>query len=325
MSPEEPEFHTRHPGFIQLLERAARAARTDAAILIRGESGTGKNRLARWIHLRSPRRAGPFVEVACPNLPAELLESELFGHLRGAFTGAHAERSGRFEQADGGTLFLDELQELAPELQAKILRAIEERRFERLGGGPTRQVDVRIIASTGEDPEKLVRQGRLREDLYYRLNVVSLELPPLRAREEDIMPLAQRFLEEAQRRHRLAPRHLSPEVAQRFGLYPWPGNVRELWHVIESAAILAEGDTIGLEHLPPALRLDQPALLRRAAERDWTLRELEQAYIREVLSRTRGNKSAAARILGVHRKTLHEKLRAAAEPSRGSSRDAAKG
>jgi DNA-binding NtrC family response regulator len=288
---------------------ARRASGTMANVLITGESGTGKNRLARYIHDHSERSAGPWVEVPCANLPAELLESELFGHRRGAFTGAHEDREGRFERADGGSLFLDEIQELAPEVQAKVLRAIDEKCFEPLGDHHTLQVDVRLLAATREDPERLVGQGRLREDLYYRLNVVRLHLPPLRERAGDIRQLATHVLQEVVERHRLPARRLSEEVLERLERYSWPGNVRELRHVVESSAILAADETIGLSDLPPALRLSSPAMIRAAADEGLSLGELEARYIDEVLQRTRGNKSAAARILGIHRKTLHDKLR----------------
>ena len=304
-----PEVVTRSSQLQKLLALVERAAATDANILITGESGTGKNRLARLIHDCSPRSSGPYVEVPCANLPAELVESELFGHTKGAFTDAHEDRRGRFEQADGGTLFLDEIQELAPELQAKVLRALDEKRFERLGGQETLEVDARIVASTREDPDRLVADGRLREDLFYRLNVVRVHLPPLRQRGADVILLAEHFLEEAVSRHRLTPRRFNDEALKRLDRYPWPGNVRELQHVVESAAILASGPEMGVGELPDELGVASPAMLRSAAAQGLSLEQLEQQYIREVLRRTHGNKSAAARILGIHRKTLHEKLR----------------
>jgi len=242
------EFLTRDIAFGQLLEAARRAAGTQAGIFITGESGTGKNRLAGFIHEHSPRQAGPLIQVPCANLPVELLESELFGHEPGAFTGAGESRPGRFELADGGSLYLDEIQELTLPFQAKVLRAIQEKQFEKLGGSETLSVDVRIIASSQEDPEGMVEAGRLRSDLFYRMNVVRLHVPPLRERAVDIPHLAEEFLAMATERHGLTSgRQLAPEV--------------------------------------------------------------EAAYIDEVLARTGGNKSAAARILGIHRKTLHEKLR----------------
>jgi DNA-binding NtrC family response regulator len=297
----------------ELLALAARAARTEANILITGESGTGKNLLARNIHELSARSSGPWIEVPCANLPVELLESELFGHNRGAFTDAHEDRRGRFEHAHGGTLFLDEVQELVPEVQAKVLRVLDERRFERLGGHETLEIDARIVASTREDPSRLVADGRLREDLYYRLNVVRLHLPPLRERSSDVTLLASYFLEQAIRRHRLGPKRLSEEAVERLERYPFPGNVRELQHVVESAAILASGEEIGVPELPAELGVGRAAMLGVAAAEGLSLEQVERAYIREVLRRTHGNKSAAARILGIHRKTLHDKLRS--EPS----------
>ncbi len=306
------EFVTRDAGFRRLLGLAERAARSRANILITGESGTGKNRLARFLHERSGRCDGPFVEVACANLPKELIESELFGHERGAFTDAREERGGRFEQASTGTLFLDEVQEIDPALQAKVLRAIEEKRFERLGGTRTIEVDVRILASTREDPASLVARGRLREDLLYRLDVVRLHLPPLRERAGDVPSLAHAFLDEAVARHGLTPRRLSADAIDALGRHSWPGNVRELRHAIESAAVLAAGETVEAADLPAGLSVASASNLREAAARGTTLERLEEAYVDEVLRRTRGNKSAAARILGIHRKTLHERLRARA-------------
>ncbi|MDX1388491.1 MAG: sigma-54 dependent transcriptional regulator, partial [Acidobacteriota bacterium] len=244
------EFPTRSAAVRRLLDVAVRAARTDAYVLVTGESGTGKNRLARLIHDRSRRRAGPWVAVSCANLPAELLESDLFGHVRGAFTGATGERVGRMEQAHGGTLLLDEIQELAPAVQAKLLRAIEQQRFEPVGGVHTIAVDVRLVATTGSDITGLLASGRLREDFYYRLNVVRLHLPPLRDRPCDVRFLAERFLAAAVARHRLPDRVLSRQAVGALERHDWPGNVRELRHVVEYAAILAGGREIALSDLP---------------------------------------------------------------------------
>ena len=305
-----PEFLTRDRAFGRLLETARRAAETQAGILITGESGTGKNRLAGYIHTHSPRSNGPLVHVPCANLPAELLESELFGHEPGAFTGAGESRPGRFELADGGSLYLDEIQELTLPVQAKVLRAIQEKQFEKLGGSETLSVDVRIIASSQEDPERLVDGGRLRSDLFYRMNVVRLHVPPLRERTVDIPQLAAEFLRLATERHSLKPgKRLAPEALERLLEYPWPGNVRELFHALESAAVLSETDIIRPTDLPGSMSVSGPAVLGGFARRTRTLSEVESAYIDEVLARTGGNKSAAARILGIHRKTLHEKLR----------------
>ena len=305
----EGSFETRDPEFAALLDLARRAARTQATVLITGESGTGKSRLARWIHAMSARAAGPFIEVACANLPPDLSESILFGHERGAFTGAHESHPGRFELADAGTLFLDDVQELAPEVQAKVLRAIELRRFERLGGGDTVRVDVRIVTTLRDRPERLIVEGRLREDLYHRLNVVHVRLPALRERAGDVPVLAQTFLREATELHGLSPKRFATETLDRLQRYPWPGNVRELRHAVESAAVLSEDAEVAPGDLPEAFSVASPAMLGVEAERETTLAELERAYIDEVLRRTRGNKTAAARILGIHRKTLHDRLR----------------
>ncbi len=305
-----PDFPTRNRGFRRLLETARRAAATEAGILITGESGTGKNRLAAFLHENSPRHSGPFIQVPCANLPAGLLESELFGHEPGAFTGAVDTRIGRFEQADGGTLFLDEIEELTLELQAKVLRAIQEKRFERLGGCRTLSVDVRILASTQGDPEQLVAGGRLREDLFYRMNVVRLHLPPLRERMEDLPLLAEGRLSEMAAGGSLPEaKRFSDDAMKRMMLYAWPGNLRELFHAVESAAILSEGDRITAADLPHALSAGSGPILAGFAREGRSLAEVEMLYIDEVLQKTRGNKTAAAAILGIHRKTLHEKLR----------------
>jgi len=300
---------TRDPAFERLLSQARRAAGARAAILIAGQSGTGRGYLARRIHAWSPRADGPFVEVACANLPVELAESELFGHERGAFTDARETREGRFEVARGGTLYFRGIEELAPEIQAKVLRVLQESRFERLGGRTTIEADARILASTAERPERLVERGALRPDLYFRLNVVRLDLPPLHERAADIPALAEEFLAEACRHHGVGPRALTPDALARLKSFPWPGNLVELRNAIESAAVLSEGPWIDTADLPPSLGADAPGALAGAARDGRTLKEVEDAYIREVLARAAGNVSAAARILGIHRKTLHEKLR----------------
>jgi two-component system response regulator HydG len=304
-----PDFLTRDRGFRRLIATAQRAATTQAGILITGESGTGKNRLARFIHDNSTR-SGPFVQIPCANIAAGMLESELFGHEPGAFTGAVEARIGRFEQADGGTLFLDEIQELDLKLQAKVLRAIQEKQFERLGGTTTLSVDVRILASSQRDPEKMVANGQLREDLFYRMNVVRLTMPPLRERIDDLPLLAEAFLAELRARHSLPPgMRFAGEAVERMMSFSWPGNLRELFHAVESAAVLCEGEVIRIADLPSSLSSSSQPLLASFAGSEKTLAEVEAMYIDEVLARAAGNKTAAARILGIHRKTLHEKLR----------------
>ena len=302
-------FDTRDPAFESVLRVAERAARTQASVLVLGETGTGKNRMARFLHERSARAAGPFVEVPCANVATDLFESDLFGHEPGAFTDARATKIGRLELAHGGTLFLDEIGALEVAAQGKLLRALEERTFERVGGNATLQADVRIVASSRERPEDLVASGRLRDDLLYRLDVIRVDLPALRQRSEDVAPLAASILDETVARHALPARGFSPEALRRLAAHAWPGNVRELRHVVERAAILADRPAIEPEDLPLDFSVAAPALLAEAASRGATLREVEAAYIDEVLRRTRGNKTAAARILGIHRKTLHEKLR----------------
>jgi DNA-binding NtrC family response regulator len=305
-----PEFLSRDPSFLASLRVAERAALASSNVLILGESGTGKSRMARYLHTQGPRAAGPFVEIACANVPPELFESELFGHEQGAFTDAHDARPGKLQLADGGTLFLDEIQEFDLAVQAKLLRAIEERRFERIGGRETIQVDVRIVSSTRGQPSALVQAGLLREDLLFRLDVLRIEMVPLRYRPGDIRPLAEALLHEIVSRHASDAKRFAPETLERLEAHTWPGNVRELRHVIERAAVLSAADLITPDDLSGTFSVAAAAMLSDAADREMSLAELERAYIQEVLRKCRGNKSAAARVLGIHRKTLHEKLRA---------------
>ena len=302
-------FDTTDAGFGEVLRIAERAARSHASVLVLGETGTGKNRMARFLHERSARASGPFVEISGANVAPELFESDLFGHEPGAFTDAKTTKIGRLEHAHGGTLFLDELQDFDVAVQGKLLRALEERTFERVGGHETLGVDVRIVASSRERPEDLVAEGRLRDDLLYRLDVIRIELPPLRSRPGDVVPLAESLLAESVRKHALGRRAFSSGATRRLAEHAWPGNVRELRHVVERAAILAARESIEPEDFPETFSQASPARLAEAAARGATLEEVERAYIEEVLRRTRGNKTAAARILGIHRKTLHEKLR----------------
>lgn len=293
------------PEMRAVLRIGAQVAPTDATVLILGESGTGKELIARAIHEASPRREGPFIKVDCAALPEGLLESELFGHEKGAFTDAAAEKPGRFELAHGGTLFLDEVGELPQSLQAKLLRVLQERAFERVGGTRTITVDVRILAATNRDLAKALKANQFREDLYYRLNVVPVVVPPLRRRPEDILPLAAHFLQHFGARYGKAVPEIGPEAAALLRRYPWPGNVRELEHVIERAVILWEKGPLTPEEL--AVNLMAVASDGAPDEELMTLEELEREYIRRVLRRVRGHKSRAARILGINRKTLLEK------------------
>jgi DNA-binding NtrC family response regulator len=284
-------FRTRNAAMRNVLDTAARVLDHDVSILILGESGTGKDYLAESIHATGARRGEPYVHIDCATIPADLFESELFGHERGTFTDAHVRKVGKLEAARRGTVYFDEISALTPQLQAKLLRAVEERRFTRLGGSASLPLEARVISSTSADP------GELRRDLYYRLNVVTLTLPPLRDRPEDVLPLARRF----------ASRKKFDAAAERLLVsYAWPGNIRELRNAVERAAIVADGDRINAE----ALSLRTPGDLVAAASRgSWSLEELESHYIREILDATRRNYSRAAGILGINRKTLLEKRR----------------
>ena len=300
-------LESQDPPTLRVVELADRVAQSLSNVLIVGESGSGKSVLARRIHASGPRAAAPYVEIPCANLPEELIESELFGHEKGAFTDAHADRVGRFEQAQGGTVLIDGVTELPAAVQTKLLRVLQERTFERLGGNRTIAADVRFLASCGPDIEARVAEGFFREDLFYRLNVVRLEIPPLRERGGDAVRLAKQFL--ADLRRPSGPSRFAPEVLDFISAHAWPGNVRELRNTIESALLRARGDAIRLEDLPAGARDQVQDLFASAADRSLTLAQLEERYIREVLRRTGGNFSAAARLLGIHRKTLLEKRR----------------
>jgi DNA-binding NtrC family response regulator len=290
----------------RLYEVALRVAHTDANVLLTGESGTGKGTLARFLHDASPRSAGPFVTITCANIPGDLLESELFGHEKGAFTGATERRQGRFEQADGGTILIDGVSELAPALQGKLLRVVQEKSFERLAGTRTLTVNARIVTSTQYDLEPLVASGGFRGDLFYRLNVIRLDLPPLRDRPEDLPMLAEDVLREIAARRGAPPQRLAQAALDRLGEHDWPGNIRELRNVLESASITHTGPEIP----PEALAIGHAGRggpLAQATRGMYSLSQLEDLYIREVLRLTRGNRTEAARILGINRKTLLEK------------------
>jgi DNA-binding NtrC family response regulator len=294
------------------------AAPTSASVLISGESGTGKELIAQTIHELSPRVSFPFVAINCAAIPETLLESEIFGHEKGAFTGAHDRRTGVFELAHRGTLFLDEIAEMMPATQVKLLRVLQERTFRRLGGRQEQSVDVRVIAATNADPVAAVRHGKLREDLYYRLNVFAMELPPLRDRREDIPLLVQTFLAEFNRHNNKAIRGVDQEAMYVLERYPWPGNIRELRNVIERATILADTEFIEHRHLPPTLiTRGEESLPTLTLAPGTTVDEAERRLIILTLEHTRNNKTRAAEILGISLKTLHNKLNRMKEGARG--------
>src|SRR4051794_25678793 len=286
------------------------SAPTQASVLISGESGTGKELVAQTIHQLSPRATFPFIAINCAAIPETLLESEIFGHEKGAFTGAADRRQGCFELADRGTLFLDEIGEMTPATQVKLLRVLQERRFRRLGGRNEQSVDVRVIAATNIDPAEAVKAGKLREDLYYRLNVFSFRLPTLRERKEDLPLLVQAFLNEFNARNQKAIAGLDNQAMRMIEHYGWPGNVRELRNVIERATILAPGPFIDAKHLPPVLAEEPPPQHQPqvALAPGTTVEEAERRLIMMTLEHTRDNKTRAAEILGISLKTLHNKL-----------------
>ncbi len=292
----------------ELLSVATRLADARTPVLIQGESGTGKDMVAHWLHYKGARRDGPFIKLHCPSIPAELLESELFGHERGAFTDARQAKAGKIEMAAGGTLFFDQIEDLTLPLQAKLLRVVEERRFERLGGTRTLEVDVRFVAASSVALAQAVESGSFRKDLFHRLNVVPLCLPPLRERRADILPLAELFLSRERERHPGQASTFSPETAEALRGYRWPGNVRELRSVVERAVLYSPAAAIESSALPSHL-LEEPQTLWAGRDRRPTLRDVEQAYIRYVLEHTGGSQTRAAVILGVSRKALWEKRR----------------
>ena len=287
-----------------------RIATSTASVLVTGESGTGKELIARAIHYNSPRATGPFVGVNLAAVPEGLIESELFGHKKGAFTDARADRPGLFVEADGGTIFLDEIGELALPLQAKLLRVLQEHEVRPLGATKNQRIDVRVVAATNKNLAEMLADGSFREDLYYRLNVIHLDLPPLRSRPEDIVPLAEHILEQLGAKQ-TPPRRmrLSPEAQQLLLAYHWPGNVRELMNVLERGVALCQGELIADEDLPPVVREKRPAdFLGAAVARRMTLAQLEREFIERVLEDEAGNKTRAAQRLGLDRKTLYRKL-----------------
>ncbi len=296
----------------RVLEQVRKVAPTDATVLVLGESGTGKELVARAIHDASPRREKPFVSISCAAIPEGLLESELFGHEKGAFTGAIRRKLGRFELAHEGTLFLDEIGDVPPAIQVKLLRVLQERRFERVGGEETVDVDVRLVSATNRDLAAAVKAGRFREDLYYRLDVVPVVLPPLRERPGDVEELARHLVARIAPRHGRPKRPFSPEALELLRRHRWPGNVRELENVVEQALVFAEGDTIRPEDLPEGIRRapPAPALPVPAGDRSLTeiLEDLERQLILAAYEKAKGVKAETARLLGIKPSALYYKL-----------------
>ncbi len=294
----------------EIFELIRRVAESTTNVLITGESGTGKELAAKAIHYNSPRREGPFVPVNCAAIPEPLLESELFGHVRGSFTDAKVDKRGLFEEASGGTLFLDEISELPLLLQAKLLRAIQEREIRRVGATRSVSVDVRIIAATNLALAEEVKAKKFREDLFYRLNVIEIRMPPLRERREDIPLLVEAFLKKCAEASKKPVRGVSESALALMMEYPWPGNVRELENVVERALTLTRSDKILAEDLPPTIRGSRGdrRILDEAAERTLPLHDVEKEYIKRILEKTGGNKYQAAQVLGIDRKTLYRKL-----------------
>ncbi|MEM9290194.1 MAG: sigma-54 dependent transcriptional regulator [Acidobacteriota bacterium] len=319
--PGAPPIVGRHPLLRAALKLLKRVAPTTSTVLLTGESGTGKELFARALHALSPRGSGPFIAVNCAALPESLIENELFGHERGAFTGADRRQKGRFEQADGGTLFLDEIGELPLAVQGKVLRALEEKSFERIGGETTLQTDVRWVAATNRQLASMVEEGSFRGDLYYRLEVFPIELPPLRQRSSDIPQLAHHLLQRLSERNPNAPRSLSQQAEQTLTRQPWPGNVRQLANVLERASILSDGEQLGRTEIEACLQAStQPPAGSSSADprhssptsglpsTEGTI-EAEELALRQALTESAGNKERAAKILGISYRTLQRRIR----------------
>jgi len=300
------ELFARSPKMREAVSLAERVSATDANVLITGESGAGKDLLATFIHSKSRRASQAFVKIDCATLPGDLLEAELFGYERGAFTGAVEARAGRFEAAQKGTIILDEIAHLSTDAQAKLLRVIERREFERLGGRKTIKLDARLLALTNVDLDAAVKAARFREDLFYRLNVINIRVPPLRERKQDLSQLIQFFVKQYAAKHLRKVDRVSQPALALLKAYDYPGNARELANVIERAVIVATGRTIDEHDLPAGL--SAAVVAQRQKEKPPSLAEMEATYIAEVLSATRGNKTECARILGISRKNLYEKI-----------------
>jgi DNA-binding NtrC family response regulator len=296
------------PSMQKVFELVNKVAPSNASVVIGGQSGTGKEVVARAIHNLSPRKDKPFVALNCSAIPATLIESELFGYERGAFTGADQRRMGNFELAHNGTLFLDEIGELPLELQAKFLRVLEDRRFRRLGGRAEVEVDVRVICATNRDLKEEIRRGRFREDLFFRLHVFTIMLPPLRERREDIPLLVHHFIEKFNAETGKRVQGLSPAALSTLQGYAWPGNIRELRNTLERAMILVDGDVIGEEHLPPDLQSSRPEAAMLRVPLGLPMDKVEKEYILASLQKNGGNKARTAEVLGISEKTLYNKL-----------------
>jgi len=302
----------RSSAMIRVLETVSQVAPSEATVLISGESGTGKEMIAGAIHYNSPRKDGPFVKINCAAITETLLESELFGHEKGAFTGAHRRKEGRFRQAHGGSLFLDEISEMSLAMQVKLLRVLQEREVTRVGGEEVIPVDVRIIAATNKDLDEEIRQDRFREDLYYRLNVVSIPMPPLRERREDIPLLAQHFLGRFSKANHKVISGFTPRAMDQFLRHSWPGNVRELMNAVERAVVLSRSNVLteqDLTGIHGQARTEDDRTTDDEGPAPLSLEDVEKAAILKTLEETGGNKSEAARRLGITRKTLHKKLK----------------
>jgi len=297
------------PPMFEVYKTVARVVNSKSTVLIYGESGTGKELIARAIHFNSPRAERPFVTIDCGSIPETLLESELFGHVKGAFTGATSSKKGLFELADGGTCFLDEVGEVPFPLQTKLLRVLQEHEIRRVGGTEVMLIDVRVIGATNRNLETFVREGRFREDLFYRLNVVTITLPPLRERQDDIPLLANHFCRLYSAENQKLISHIAPEAMVLLMSYDWPGNVRELENVIERAIALTKNTVILPEDLPLKFQKEKVDLSMGVIHQLLSLDELEKRYIQEVLQQTRGNKTRAAEILGINRRTLYRMAR----------------
>jgi Nif-specific regulatory protein len=293
----------------QVQEQVAQVARANTTVLLRGESGTGKELIAHAIHYDSPRSKRPFVKVSCAALPHDLIESELFGHEKGAFTGAHAAKKGRFELASSGTLFLDEIGELPPATQVKLLRVLQEREFERVGGTESLRVNIRLIAATNKDLEKAIAADEFREDLYHRLNVFTIFVPPLRDRKSDILLLADHFLEKVAREHHKPVRRISTPAIDMLASYHWPGNVRELANVIERAVVVCDAGVVHAHHLPPTLQTAEASGTTLTMTLAQTLAAVEKDALQDALKSARGNRAKAARLLGATERVFNYRVR----------------